>query len=305
MDKVAVLMSSFNGEKYISQQLNSILNQRSVEVTIFVRDDGSTDKTREILGRYSKNSNINVSFESNIGWRKSFFSLIIAAQADNYDYFALSDQDDIWSMEKLKRAVDKIKLTNSTLYYSNAEMIDDTYKSFGKKLDDDYRAPVNPRTGYFDGNATGATMVFSSYFLKKIQKNLVQGNEENAHDAFLFAASNFVGRTVYDEESFILYRRNSNNATGFGSEANQFNPTLIDRYKKFKKGTVHPYSDRATLLLQTIGDELSVEDRNFLKQISTAKKFSSRIRLLFNPKIKSAGLLGVIKIKLRILQNRF
>lgn len=306
MDKVAILMSTFNGDKYISQQLDSILNQENVDVSIFVRDDGSTDKTRFILEEYSRKNNVIVSFEKNIGWRKSFFSLIIGAPTAEYDYFALADQDDIWLGQKLKRAVDQLKKTSSTLYYSNLEMINEKNESFGKKLKDTYFAPINPQVGYFDGFPTGSTMVFTTGLLEKIQKNLLLTDiKDNSHDAFLFAASNFVGQTFYDREAFIQYRRHSNNATGFGNTSNQFHPRLLDRYKRFKRMPAHVYSDRARLLLLALEDDISEENKFFLQRIANSKRLLVRTKLFFSPKIVAKGFMGIIKIKLRILQNRF
>ena len=104
--KIAVLMSSYNGEKYIEEQIESIIEQENVVVDLFIRDDGSTDKTKEIITRF-QSENIHINLDYNIGVVKSFFELI--KTADGYDYYALCDQDDVWDKDKLYVAIKHIK----------------------------------------------------------------------------------------------------------------------------------------------------------------------------------------------------
>ena len=102
MKTVYVMLSSYNGEKYIAEQIDSILHQTGVSVTLAIRDDGSSDGTGEILRRYaSENENVKVAFGENVGYAKSFFELI-KTSPEGFDYYALSDQDDVWTEDKLK-----------------------------------------------------------------------------------------------------------------------------------------------------------------------------------------------------------
>ena len=98
MEKVIVLMSTYNGEKYIKQQVDSILNQENVSVELVVRDDGSNDNTISILKEYEKAGKLIWYTGDNKGAAYSFFDLMEYAKNryDDYCYFALSDQDDIW-----------------------------------------------------------------------------------------------------------------------------------------------------------------------------------------------------------------
>ena len=105
---VAVIMSTYNGERYLAEQIDSILAQKNVHVELFIRDDGSKDNTREIISDYVKRyNNIHAEFGSNMGWIRSF---IYALQnAPDFDYYAFSDQDDFWLEEKLITAVNAIQ----------------------------------------------------------------------------------------------------------------------------------------------------------------------------------------------------
>ena len=95
MKTVAVLMSTYNGENYIKEQIESIFNQKGVIVKLYVRDDGSKDRTLEILKDY----NVNLEKGTNIGYIKSFMWLI--KNVPFADYYALADQDDVWDEDKL------------------------------------------------------------------------------------------------------------------------------------------------------------------------------------------------------------
>ena len=121
---VAVIMSTYNGEKFLDEQINSILSQKDVVVHLYVRDDGSTDSTRQILSNTQKNNkNLHLFFENNIGVGNSFMKCLYYAKA-NYDYYAFSDQDDIWLPEKLIKAITFLEENHKELYCSNQMCVD-------------------------------------------------------------------------------------------------------------------------------------------------------------------------------------
>lgn len=98
--KVQVLMSTYNGERFLQEQIESILNQSWKNLDILIRDDGSRDQTREILKDYSeKYSNVYIFLEENCGVARSFFELLKKSDAD---YVAFCDQDDIWMEQKIE-----------------------------------------------------------------------------------------------------------------------------------------------------------------------------------------------------------
>ena len=106
--RIAVLMSSYNGEQYIKEQIDSILNQKGkFNIDIYVRDDGSFDNTIHILEDYQKKGLIKFCGGENIGPAKSFLTLL--ALADGYDFYAFADQDDIWFENKIESAILKIE----------------------------------------------------------------------------------------------------------------------------------------------------------------------------------------------------
>ena len=130
MKTVIVLLSTYNGTKYLSEQLDSLYSQNGVDIHIIARDDGSKDNTVEILKSYqNKFGKMTILAEDNVGCAKSFFSLIhyVCQSKDlKADYFAFCDQDDVWLPEKLKRAAEKLDTEEAErkLYFCSANFVD-------------------------------------------------------------------------------------------------------------------------------------------------------------------------------------
>ena len=109
MHNIAVAMSTYNGELYIKEQINSILEQKNVKVELFVRDDGSKDKTLGILETYGEKwNNIHFIKGENLGVGNSFMELLYSIGCE-YEYYAFADQDDVWLPDKLNQGIAKIE----------------------------------------------------------------------------------------------------------------------------------------------------------------------------------------------------
>ena len=121
--KVIICMSTYNGEKYVKEQIESLLNQTYKNLEIYVRDDGSKDNTINILEEYEKNNKIHFIKGNNVGVVKSFYECLKEAY-DNAEYFAYCDQDDKWHEDKIERSISKLKKENLkyTIYDENGYM---------------------------------------------------------------------------------------------------------------------------------------------------------------------------------------
>ena len=127
LKRILVIMSTYNGEKYVSEQIESILGQKNVEVTLVIRDDGSKDGTPTIIKEYVERDNRIVPiYGDNIGFRKSFFGTLIQSFQEKYDYYAFSDQDDVWLPDKLSVAISALEGIEGTnkLYASSLNVVD-------------------------------------------------------------------------------------------------------------------------------------------------------------------------------------
>ena len=121
--KVQILMSTYNGERYLAEQLDSIFRQTWPNIEVLVRDDGSKDATLEILNEYQKkHANLYVFPGTNEGLTRSFLELIQKCDAD---YVAFSDQDDYWLENKIEVAVERLaEFDGPALYCSNQILVD-------------------------------------------------------------------------------------------------------------------------------------------------------------------------------------
>ena len=134
--KVDVLMATYNGEKYLKEQIDSILNQTYQNIQLIISDDCSTDKTRQILRQYEKDDRVKVFYqEKNLGYVRNFEFLLKKIENDLY---MLSDQDDVWKKEKIEKSVEKLENEGLDLVFGDLEVVDENlntiYESFDKYM---------------------------------------------------------------------------------------------------------------------------------------------------------------------------
>lgn len=214
MKKVQVLLSAYNGEKYLAEQIESILQQDYREVSLLIRDDGSTDHTLDIIRAYSEQyENIAYYAGENLGVQKSFFHLMQHAD-ETADYYAFSDQDDVWLPEKIRRAVellDKQDQSRPLLYSSKTTLVDAELKEIPMKI---RASKIVPDFGnaLVENVCTGCTEVFNKRLLNLITQNTPECTI--MHDWWLYLSASALGKVVYDSDSYILYRQHGGNQVG-------------------------------------------------------------------------------------------
>lgn len=213
MDEVAVLMSTYNGEKYLGQQIDSILRQKDINVQLFIRDDGSCDGTRDVLNKYKKINNVSISYGDNVGYVKSFFKLIelYLHTPQKADFVAFSDQDDFWLSDKLKAAVDFINHKGKTLYFSNLTFTNNELTAYGVKDYSKYKKTFGSAMAM--SSVAGCTMVLTNDLIDCIPLN-VELPSGVGHDAWIYKYCLGAGyQVVFDKHSHILFRRHTGNAS--------------------------------------------------------------------------------------------
>lgn len=298
MKTVSVLMSTYNGEKYLKEQIESVLSQVGVKVNLIVRDDGSTDTTREILLKYQKQGKLDVCFANNIGWRMSFMELVY--NAPRTDYYAFCDQDDIWLPEKLSVAVSQIEaqsdLSIPILYGSNL-----FYYSKGKN---EGMLRLNPnftkQTSLLRAMTCGCTLVFNDALcslLKDYRPKFVE-----AHDTWIFMTAIYFGKVIFDPNAHILYRQHDNNQVG---AKNSFVDRISRGIKTLKRlGKEQNKRKSAEEFLRVYDNILSTTDKEIISKFSNYDKdFLSHLRLLFDNRYSLGNSLSDFFLKLKILTN--
>lgn len=299
---VQVLLSTYNGEKYINEQIKSIFNQKGVNIYCLIRDDGSVDNTRKILSiLVNKYDNLKVIWGKNIGYEASFFELL--SKAGDHDYYAFSDHDDVWLSGKIAAAVDAIENSNNDsqcLYFSNCTIVDAKLNRVGLLHSNSSFIPDSKIMGLVQGFAHGCTTVFTKKSKDLILKNKPQGNY--AHDFWIPLIHLFLDKIIYDSNSYILYRQHTENV--FGNKR-----PLLKLFKlriKFFSNKPCYYSLLASEILNGFGHLLRYDDYNDLKKIVEYKtSFKNWTKLLFNSQIRKNTVRGTILLKILILFKRF
>lgn len=235
METVQVLMSTYNGEKYLKQQLDSIFSQRSVDIHLLVRDDGSKDKTLDILNDYkNKYSNIEIIEGKNVGACSSFFELI--NKSGCFEFYSFADQDDVWDVDKLEIAVKSLKDKDvPAVYASNTRLVDGKL-NFIKNENDNPRCTLG--SALIKNYCTGCTMVFNNRLMSKLKNNAPE--YVPMHDWWVnLVCLSIGGLSIYDISPHINYRQHGNNVLGAESTVikkakNRFNKFLKKPYHRDK-----------------------------------------------------------------------
>lgn len=290
--KVQILMSTYNGEKYLEEQLDSILQQSYPDIELLIRDDGSTDSTHDILAQYAhSHSNIKVFFETNVGITNSFFLLL---QKSDADYIAFADQDDVWYSDKISAAVDALSsIDGEAMYCSRKQLVDSNLNPLS----------ISPRkipTPSFENAVvecicTGCTCVINKALAEDIKNKIP--SHALLHDKWIYLVASYRGTVIYDSEPHIYYRQHEGNVVGMSI------------------GFLHLFKDKARYVLQnkgTLRQQLinfaqlyhgCTEKDELVQTLINSNTLAGRLRIFFGKNFKRQEKMDQIITKCLYLIN--
>ncbi len=296
MIHVEVVMSSYNGEKSIVRQLDTIFAQKGVFITCTVRDDGSSDDTVQVLKEYRKNNaNLFIIPGDNIGWERSFLDAL--RQSQKADYYAFSDQDDVWFSDKIRYGVDVLEMAKykeiPLLYHCNKISVGESLKAL-KEQAYKIEKPLNRRNAIAQEYVQGCSCIIDIN-AKKLICNYVP-SLKFPHDYWVGLLCYYFGEIFYSSEPFFYHVHHSNNASNDGS----LWKSRFDRFRNFfKKST---YFNPCHDLLMGYRDLLTEEDTLFLNRVLSYKKnLRNRFFLLIDSKFRRKSVIGSIALKIQVL----
>ena len=233
MEKVDILLATYNGEKYIREQIDSILNQNHKDFRLLISDDGSTDKTIEILQEYKEKDNrIEVFLQkNNLGVVKNFEFLLGKVEAK---FYMFSDQDDIWKENKIEKSIEKIN-EGFDLVYSDLEVVDEnlnvTYESYWKLkgIYNKIKKYNNFESLYLNNFVTGCTIISRKELINSFMP-LPNTSKFVLHDYWISLIISQNGKIAYIEEPLIKYRQHKNNKVGSKKKTDELKS--IDEIRK-------------------------------------------------------------------------
>ena len=306
MNRVAVLLSAYNGEKFLKEQIDSILLQEGVDLDLYVRDDGSSDNTVSIIKDYSHSYKNVIAYRGgNLGVGNSFMGLLYKVPKQ-YDYYAFSDQDDVWLPDKIQKAIEMIgNIDRPVLYASNQTVVDRDMKEIGKRYDSD--PSVDYRQIVSSNMISGCTMVWNAQLNDLLSEEKRRPTSEllecRIHDVWVALAAAVVGTIVYDSNSYILYRQHEDNVVGVSGESIISGWIEKIKFPKVRKGRSRVCQE----IVQCFGDKIKHANmRNTLMRYSQySKSLKSRIDLMRDESVFNYTGETKIGLKLKIALGLF
>lgn len=272
--KIAVCLATFNGKSYLSEQLDSILTQTGVAVAVFVSVDVSTDGSEAWIDDKAQKDTRIVVLEHGERFgsaAKNFFRLLKDVDFSEFDYVALSDQDDIWQSDKLSHAIQKIQENALNGYSSNVT----AFWPNGRQKLINKAQPQQQYDYMFESAGPGCTFVLTRTFALELQDFLVNNQDRclaiDLHDWFIYAYARANGyKWFIDPEPHMLYRQHAENVVG----ANVGFAAKLARWKKLRAGWL---VEQALLIASILGYSDSLPMQKLIRY-----NFVDRLWLILN-----------------------
>ena len=217
-DKVIILLATYNGERYLKEQLNSLTTQSYKNIEIIALDDCSQDGTLKLL----ESNNLHLlKNENNMGAKKSFVKLLqYALEYSDARYFMFCDQDDVWDEDKVEKSMSAFKDMEKEygnlpmLVHTDLEVVDENMKSLSSSFMK-YQN-INPFYNSFErllmqNTITGCTMLINRE-LGKLGSSMPK--EAMMHDWWIGLCASYFGKICFLEESTMKYRQHGLNEIG-------------------------------------------------------------------------------------------
>lgn len=216
--RVAVCLAAYNGTPYLREQLDSILDQKGVAVTVFVSVDRSTDGTEEWVSEYRVRHPELVVLPTGQrfgGAAQNFFRIVQDVNFDAFEYVAFADQDDIWLADKLTRAVTCLTAEDAQGYSSDVI----AFWASGESRYIRKSFPQRSWDYYFESAGPGCTFVMRKLLITELQTFLRdhsgQLSDVGLHDWFTYAFARARGHRWYiDQQAYMMYRQHGTNQVG-------------------------------------------------------------------------------------------
>lgn len=300
---IAVLMSTYNGSRFVIEQVESILEQENVRVSLIVRDDGSSDDTVGLLRPYAARGSLTLWEESNLGVSGSFFRLL-ENSGDDFDFYAFADQDDVWKRDKLSRACAKLQHESSikpAMYYSRLEFVNEQLAHLGYSIIPTTRGFHN---ALVQNQATGCTVVLNKAGRELICTHIPAWTL--MHDWWCYLVVSAFGSVVYDEYPGIYYRKHGNNVT---PATPNFLLELYARTRRFlgENDIPEKVTDQARLFYTAFGEQLKPEFRTLVEGLLSVRKqsFWGRLRYAATMPVKRNTPFDNLIMRVLIVIGRF
>lgn len=296
---VAVLLATFNGEKYLREFLDSLRAQNYKDFCIYVRDDGSSDATLDILTAYENELDIrHLHGGERLGAFQNFFQLLQVSGNDHACYM-LADQDDYWYPDKIERAWQAVGDCSEDiiLYCTRLEYADAKLNSLGFSKIPRMLAFEN---AVVENIASGCTIAVTW----RVKRNLVipDARYSIAHDWWLYLYCSAAGKVIYDERPSLQYRLHFSNTIGATTSRLKELKRRIQRHIKNE----HIFLHLSQQFLLCYGHALSQQHRDLLQNIiKNAQTLRGRLSMALQPPFSRQRQIDNLILRMIYLLGRF
>ena len=293
MEQIDILMATYNGEKYLKKQIDSILNQTYSNIRLIISDDSSTDTTREIIKDYEKKDNRITAYyqENNLGYIKNFEFLLNKVESNIY---MLSDQDDIWLPNKVKNTYNFLQKQNADMVFTDLIVVDEQEQIIDKSFNDlmNLTKKINKTINskelvYLYNCVTGCTIMGNSKLINKILP-IPTNSKHVLHDHWIALVNSMNGNIAYLPEGTIKYRQHNNNQIGIKHTTNK--NTSIEKIREHfievKLGVFETYIKNPEIFPENIKEENN-KAYEYFKMLSKKKKANFKGWKVFNKLYKN------------------
>lgn len=270
VSKVVILLSTYNGQLFLRDFMESLCMQQLQDFDVIVRDDGSIDETQSIIESYSHRLRINLLKEkNNLGPAKSFIRLLQSA-GPSYSTYMFADQDDWWECDKISRCANHFERTDisiPTLYFSALELVDANLKHISFS-----RAPrkLSIHNALVENVATGCTIGINSSARSLILQSYPR--DYTMHDWWIYLILTAFGDVYFDTKPTIKYRQHSSNSIGSASGFFEDYKRRILRFFKPKKSGIFLIAEQTNSFLECYGHMLTNDLKSELSLLLPCNK---------------------------------
>lgn len=279
LPKVAILLCTYHGQHYLAEQLDSFLAQSHSNWEVWASDDGSEDDTHAILEAYRQKwpaGRLSLHFGPAEGFAANFLSLTRKSSIEA-DYYAYSDQDDVWEVDKLERAVrwlETIPRNIPALYCSRTRLVDAENNEIG--LSPLFSKPPSFANALMQNIGGGNTMVFNNA-ARELLREAGEDTPVITHDWWAYmVVTGCGGKVFYDNYPSLRYRQHDGNLVGM-------NATWAARLKRIRmlwEGRFRDWNDCNIAGLRKLQHKLTLENRETLERFAKARPMSLIPRLM-------------------------
>ncbi|HEL2202083.1 TPA: glycosyltransferase family 2 protein [Streptococcus suis] len=292
--KVNILMSTYNGQQFLAEQIRSIQEQTYTDWTLFIRDDGSSDRTREIIKDFVEQDQrihfIDVETDENLGVIKSFHRLV---HYDTADFYFFSDQDDVWLPDKLEASLQEAQIYSPDqplMVYMDLTVVNQDLQVMTESM---IRSQSHHANTQLVEELTENTVTGGVAMINHSLAELWTGTEDILmHDWYLALLASAFGTLVFIDKPGELYRQHADNVLGARTLSKRFKkwirPHILfkvywDLIKNSQKQARHllqmPLSQSNRELIEAF---VTVMDKPMLERYKTLKKYGLRKNKTFH-----------------------